>query len=319
MFRVTALTACLALGAWAQDSALLQPYAYDPKAPLEVLEVSRQPGEGATLVELSYASPKGGRVPATLVLPKGKGPFPAVVWGHWHWDNSAYRNRRQFREEALLLARSGVASLLTDSPVARPGYVPDRTPLNEQQFTDLIQQVVDMRRGVDLLLSRGAADPHRLAFVGHSYNAAVGAILSGVDRRFKAYVLMAGGLSDEVDLQAKAYRDYRAKVGPEKFDAFVAAHPWSDPGRYLRHAAPASVLLQFATREDFLTPDHVRKYLPFVSEPKAFRLYEAPHALNAQARRDRVAFLARLLGFKPPRAKDLARVPDLEQPPPPQF
>jgi hypothetical protein len=33
-------------------------------------------------------------------------------------------------------------------------YDPDRTPLNTKQFDDLVQQVVDMRRGADLLLAR---------------------------------------------------------------------------------------------------------------------------------------------------------------------
>jgi cephalosporin-C deacetylase-like acetyl esterase len=91
-------------------------------------------------------------------------------------------------------------SLLTDGPVARPGHVQDKDPLTPQQATDLVQQIVDMRRGADLLLARRDVDHARLAYVGHSYNAAVGAFLSGVDKRFKAFVLMAGGLSDQVDM-----------------------------------------------------------------------------------------------------------------------
>jgi hypothetical protein len=51
-----------------------------------------------------------------------------------------------------------------------------------------------------------------------------------------------------------------------------------------------------------------------VSEPKTFKLYEAPHALNAEARRDRIAFLADVLAVKPPDSAAVASVPDLEQP-----
>ena len=54
-------------------------------------------------------------------------------------------------------------------------------------------------RGADLLLTRKDVDSKRLAYVGHSYNATVGGFLSGCDHRFKALVLMASGLSDEVD------------------------------------------------------------------------------------------------------------------------
>lgn len=290
-------------------------FAYDPVAPLDAVTASVHTRGDVVIQDLSYASPKGGRVPAYLVVPAGKGPFAAVVWGHWYWAKSPMRNRRQFLDEAVVLARSGVVSLLTDGPVARPGHTPpDRTPLNPRQFDALVQQVVDMRRGVDLLLARPEVDPRRLAYVGHSYNASVGAILAGVDRRFKAFVLMAGGLSDQVDFRSEEYRHYREKIGPAKWDAFVKAHAWADPGPYVARAAPAYVFLQYAMHEDFLTPARAREYAANVSEPKRFRLYDAEHALNAEARRDRLAFLADILAVRPPDAAAVASVPDLEQP-----
>ena len=289
-------------------------FAYDPKAPLDAVTTGVETRGDVVIQDLTYASPKGGRVPAYLVVPAGRGPFAAVVWGHWYWENSPMKSRRQFLDEAVVLARSGVVSLLTDGPVARPGFTPDRTPLNEKQFEDLVQQVVDMRRAVDLLLARPEVDPRRLAFVGHSYNAAVGAILAGVDRRFKAFVLMAGALSDKVDLKSAEFRRYRDKAGPVRFDAFRAVHEWADPGPYVAKAAPAKVFLQYATQEDFLTPARAKEYAANVSEPKQFKLYDAPHALNAEARRDRIAFLAEVLGVKPPDPAAVAAVPDLAQP-----
>jgi hypothetical protein len=39
------------------------------------------------------------------------------------------------------------------------------------------------------------------------------------------------------------------------------------------------------------------------------------HALNAEATRDRIAFLAEQLSFKPPDAKAVATIPVLAQPP----
>jgi cephalosporin-C deacetylase-like acetyl esterase len=227
------------------------------------------------------------------------------------------RNRKQFLEEAVALAQSGVISLLTDGPVARPGHVQDKSPLNEQQALDFLQQVLDMRRGVDLLIARPDVDPKRIAFVGHSYNAAIGALLSGLDRRFKAFVLMAGSLSDEVNKNSKEYEEFRQKVGPEKFDAFVAKYYYLDQGKFVAHAAPAFVFMQFATQEKFLTPDRARQYEKIVSEPKVFKLYEAPHALNAEARRDRIEFLSKQLSLNPLPATVIAAIPDLYQPPDP--
>jgi pimeloyl-ACP methyl ester carboxylesterase len=227
------------------------------------------------------------------------------------------RNRKEFLDEALALAQAGVVSLLTDGPIARPGHVENNEPLNEQQTVDLVQQVVDMRRGVDLLLARKDVDAKRVAYVGHSYNAVVGAILSGVDRRFKAFVLMAATMSDEVTMKTPEYQQYRQKVGPEKFDAFVAKYSWTDQGKYVSHAAPAVVFLQYATMEKFLTPERARDQGAVVSDPKRFELYEAPHALNAEARRDRIAFLTEQLKLKPLSAALIANIPDLFQPPEP--
>jgi len=301
----------------AQDLEMLRHYDYDKNAPLDLKIVGTEKRGQVTVFDITYASPKGGVVPAYLVVPEGKGPFAGVIWGHWYWTNSEMRNRKQFLAEAVALARSGVVSLMTDGPVARPGYTRSTDPLDGQNVRELVQQVIDMRRGVDLLLARKDVDPKRLAFVGHSYNASVGAILSGVDRRFKAYVLMAGTMSDEVDMRMGAYDDFRKQVGPEKFDAFFAQHTYTDQGKYVSHAAPAFVFLQYATQEDFMKPDRAREYEKVVSEPKRFKLYEAPHALNAEARRDRLAFLAEQLKLKPLSPQVIAAIPDLYQPPRP--
>jgi dienelactone hydrolase len=302
----------------AQDTDLLRRFDYDKTAELDVKEIGVERRGDITIHDSSYASPKGGRVPAYLVVPKGAGPFAAVIWGHWYWENSTMRNRKEFLDEAVALAPSGVVSLLTDGPVARSGHVENREPLNDQQADDLVQQIVDMRRGVDLLTARKDVDPKRIAYVGHSYNATVGGFLSGIDRRFKAFVLMAGGLSDEVDMKTKEYEAYRQKIGPERFDAFVAKYTWLDPGKFVSHAAPAVVFMQYATQEKYLTPEGARQYAAIVSEPKSFKLYDAPHALNAEARRDRLAFLSEQLKVKPLTSAQIASIPDLVQPPEPK-
>jgi dienelactone hydrolase len=319
MLTTMALLLLLCEPCHAQDSESLSHFDYDKAAPLDIKTIGTEKRGNATVYDITYASPKGGVVPAYLVVPaKGRGPFAAIVWGHWYWDNSPMRNRVEFLDEAVAIASAGVASLLTDGPIARPGYVQDRTPLNLQQTVDLVQQVVDMRRGVDLLLARSDVDPKRLAYVGHSYNAMVGGILSGVERRFKAFVLMTGSLSNEVDLRSKQYQNFRQKVSPDKFDAFYTEYSWLDAGKYISHASPAFIFLQFATMESFLTPERAREYEQLVSEPKKFKLYDAPHALNAEARRDRIAFLVQQLKLKPVSEKTITSIPDLYQPPPPK-
>jgi cephalosporin-C deacetylase-like acetyl esterase len=298
-----------------QDQEMLRHFDYDKKAPLDIKEVGVERRGEVAIHDISYASPRGGRVPAFLVVPGGKGPFAAILWGHWYMPGSEFLNRKEFLEEAVALAPSGVVSLLIDGPIARPGYVRDPDPLNESQITYRVQAILDMRRGADLLLVRSDVDRKRLGYVGHSYNAATGAFLAGIDKRFRAFVLMAGNLSTEVDMRSKEFQDFRKQIGPEKFDAFMAKYAWADQGKYVAHAARASVFLQYATKEDFLTPARAREYFAIVSEPKTFKLYEAPHALNAEALRDRVAFLVKELSLKTPDPAAIARVPELPQPP----
>jgi dienelactone hydrolase len=301
----------------AQDRESLKRLDYDHQAPLDIKETSVEKWGKISVHDLSYASPKGGRVPAYLVVPDGKGPFAAILWGHWYWANSSMRNRSEFLDEAIVLAHSGVVSLLPDGPIARLGHVENNASLNEDEVADLIQAIVDMRRGADLLLAREDVDPARLAYVGHSYNASVGGFLSGMDKRVKCFVLMAGGLSDALDLQTDELKQYRQKVGPEKFDAFVAKSSWLDPGLFISHATPAVVYLQYGGQEKFLTPERARKYAALVSDPKQLKIYDAPHGLNAEARRDRVNFLCEQLRLKPPDAKAVAGIPELYQPPEP--
>jgi dienelactone hydrolase len=325
LFCLLLLSVSAAFAQQASYDQLLRHWDYDTKAPLAIKQAGVQERDGIKVHDLSYAvptgdraaslGPNGGRVTAYLVVPPGKGPFPAVVYGHWCMPGSEKLNRTEFLDEAVALAHSGVIALLPDHVIARPGFVESKEPLNTQQIDVLVQQVINMRRGADLLLARQDVDAKRLAYVGHSCNAEVGGFLSGIDKRFKAVVIMAGGLSDEVSLKSQTYQEYRQKIGPEKFDAFVAKYSWTDPGQYVSHSAGTPKLLQFATDEPFLGPERARQYLPYVSEPKRLRIYYAPHALNAEATRDRLQFLAGHLGVNPPDATRVSAIPLLVQPP----
>jgi dienelactone hydrolase len=315
----------VSLVAQEDDHHLLEHWNYDQSAPLNYKQVGVQERQGITIYDITFLSPvgdrsaavgpNGGVVTAYLVVPAGKGPFPAVIYGHWCMPGSEKKNRGEFLEEAIVLAHSGVLSLLPDHVIVHPGFVGDDAPLNENQIAVEVQQDVNLRRGADLLLARKDVDPKRLAYVGHSCDATAGGFLSGIDKRFKAFVIMAGQLSDEVDKTTKPFQEYRQKVGPEKLDAFMTKFAWMDAGKYVSHAAPAAMFLQYATDEPFLDRDSAKRYLEIVSEPKRLEIYEAPHALNAEATRDRIAFLAEQLSFKAPDAKAIAAIPALVQPP----
>lgn len=317
----------LVAAAFAQESydQLLHHWDYDKNAPLNIKPAGMEERDGITIHDISFSSPvserssavgpNGGTVTAYLVVPSGQGPFPGVIYGHWCMPGSEKKNRAEFLDEAIVLAHSGVISLLPDHVIVHPGFVEDSTPLNEQQIAVEVQQDVNLRRAGDLLVARKDVDPKRLAYVGHSCDGSAGGFLSGIDKRFKAFVIMAGDLSFEIDKKTKSLQEYRQKVGADKFDSFAAKYSWMDGGKYVSRAAPAAVFLQYATDEPFLNGDLAKQYFEIVSEPKKLKIYDAPHALSAEATRDRIAFLAEQLSFKPPDAKAIAAIPLLVQPP----
>ena len=296
----------------------MREFDYDRNALLNIQEESKTERDGAIVIELSYDSPRGGRVPATLVSSPGKGPFAGILFGHWMMPRSEFRNRKEFLEEALLLARSGAVSLLTDAPMVRPGFVPEKEGLKGeiQNAEASRQQVVDFRRAVDLLIARGNVDPARLAFVGHSYNAHTGGILCGVEKRIGSFVLMAGVFADEeyiFDSKTPAIIEFRQRSGEEQLRNFFRQYAFDDPVYFIGHSAPAAVFLQFG-RDDTPIPEaRARGYFDRFAEPKKIGFYKAGHALNGEARKDRVQWLAERLKLSPVDPEAIERVPLLDR------
>jgi len=262
--------------AFAQAPSAADPahFTYDKRAALNVKQISARARDGVTIQDITYTGSNGDTVPATLVIPKDSGKFAAIVWGHWLMDGAANANRGEFLDEAIALASSGVVSLLIDAPQIRPNFKP--IPGSGAALVE--QQVVDLRRGLDLLLSRPDIDAARTAYVGHSFDAATGAILDDKDKRFAAFVFMSG---------------------PRKMD-MPKEKTWADPGTYANKLGPAPALFQYSLHdEEFVPLADARDYAAAASGPKTVEFYDADHALNAKARIDRDAFLRKALKLSP--------------------
>ncbi|HYG81163.1 MAG TPA: hypothetical protein VD861_12280 [Pyrinomonadaceae bacterium] len=296
---------------------LAREFDYDAKAPLDVREVGRKSQNGVTVIDLTYASPRGGRVPAYLVVPNGRGPFAAVLFGHWMMPGSPLANRREFLDESVVLARAGAISLLIDAPLVRPGFVEDKDEVRAQvQSVEASrQQVIDFRRGIDMLAARRDVDPKRIAYVGHSYDAQVGAVLSAVEKRINSFVLMAGGFSDEeyvFDPENPAMQKLRERVGDETIRAFFRKYAYGDPVHFVGHSAPAAVFLQFGRKDEPLPEKWARRFYDLFAEPKKLAFYDAGHALDKAARLERARWLAERLSLRKIDEAALNRIPDLK-------
>jgi dienelactone hydrolase len=298
---------------------LLPHFDYDSHSGLEMRETDVQKRGDVRLIELNYAGASGDRVPAYLLIPHGNGPFPAIIWGHWLMKGSPLANKDEFLEEALALARAGVVSLLIDAPQVRHDFVEQKEAstleLVKQQSDAAGHQVIDLRRGVDLLFGRHDVDRKRIAYVGHSWDAHVGAILAGVETRLCCFVLMASGYSDEEELFASKDPARMAQIkemGEDNVREYFHEYAWDDPIYFLGHTDRESIFLQFASRDE-ISKAQGQKYLDaFSSKDKKMEFYDASHALNAAARLDRVRWLQKHMGIKKVDEKELESIPQLK-------
>jgi dienelactone hydrolase len=261
------------------------------KVDFDLKEVSVKQQDGVTVRDVDYAAytSQRGRIKAYLIRPQGKGPFAGVLF--FHWLGKPKGDRTQFLDEAVAMAKQGAVSVLIQ------GYFPWSVdpvdgPTDRQRVID---ETIEVRRALDLLLSQPQIDPKRVAYVGHDYGSMYGAIVSGVDKRTKAYVLMAG-VGSFSDWSLK-YWPVTASKGEQTYRKAMSD---LEPVDYVARAAPAALLFQFANTDKYIPRDAAIAYTNAASKPKEIKWYDAEHELNAAARNDRQAWLTRQLGLTRP-------------------
>lgn len=298
-----ALAVLLVMRAAAQDATpevtplpedLTAMFDYDQSAPLAVEIVGTETRGDVTIQDITYPSPvSGDPISAYLVVPPGEGPFPGVLFVHWYESSSPTSNRTQFVEEAVSLAQEkGVVSLLVSTMWSEPTWYQEGRTL-DSDYDDALHQVIELRRGLDVLLAQPGVDAERIAYVGHDFGGMYGSLLAGVDHRPKAFVIIAAASDFNkwmlfgVDETAAGVDEYKAHM------AELA------PSRFIAQAAPAPILFQFGT-EDFYTPqDDYEAFFAAAAEPKTLKTYKTEHAMDLpEIRADRDAFLAEQLGLQ---------------------
>jgi pimeloyl-ACP methyl ester carboxylesterase len=218
--------------------------------------------------DISYAGSKGGRIRAYQVAPPGKGPFAGVIFVH-----PGPGSRSSFLDEALTLAKAKATCLLIDAPWANGPEFGKRASGRPEDVRDWFIEIAgDLRRAVDLI------------------GALFGGILSGVDKRIKASVLMAGvgsftdvALLNMPTLAGSELEKYKKIMEP------------IDPLRYIKNAAPFALFFQFGLQDVFYPMQKFLEYYEAGSEPKSIQWYNADHySLNEVGRSDRIE---RIQGF----------------------
>jgi dienelactone hydrolase len=273
---------------------------YDAHQPLDLHDKILKDFGCGVIHDVTYASPSGGSISAYLVAPKGNGRFAAIVFGHW-----GNGTRGEFIPEAKSYACAGVVSLLPDYRWDRPQ--PWYAAIDDFAHPELdrktrINTVIEMRRAIDLLLTRTDVDANRVGYVGHSFGAQWGAILTAVDRRIKVAVLMAGA-AEEADLLLRSdnprLADLRAGLPKGQLDTYLNTLADLNAINYVSFAQPIPLLLQFANFDQYFDRASMDRYAAAATEPKTVLFYDSAHDLNhPQAGEDRFDWLAKGLRFR---------------------
>ncbi len=257
-------------------------FRYDASQPLNLEEKSTEEHGGVVVHDIRFDDVAKQTMSAYLITPKGKGPFPAILYVHWLGDPET-SNRMQFLKEAEDVSQHGAIALLVDMPWAVQGWFRNRDLQDDYGFS--IRQVQNLQRAIDLLIQRPDVDRKRIAYVGHDFGATYGAVLLGADPRIRYAVLMAGtpNLSDWFLLGSQIQGGQR--------EAYIKKMAPLDPVNFIGKAKSVPLLLQFATNDKFIPKDKAELFANSASEPKELRWYEAEHELDPQAAAERVTWL----------------------------
>jgi|SRR5579862_855147 len=274
--------ATIATGASLDASA----FAYSP-SPLRAHVVKTTVTGGIRSTLLTFASGDH-RVIAEIVAPvRAAASAPGILFVHWLGD-AATTNHAEFEPDARALALRGATSVLVDaqwSTITNHNVDWfDKVRSTDSDYRSSIAQVIDLRRALDLLSSQPGVDPTRIAYVAHDFGAMYGAVLSGVDKRPRYFVLMAGTTSfADWFLLGKPPADvpaYRAQMAP------------LNPLGFLARGTGKGYLFQFAAHDEFVTEQHATEFFQAAPLPRAMYVYDAHHDLKVPlAMHDRLDWL----------------------------
>jgi uncharacterized protein len=259
-------------------------FAYDADQPLGLEQ--RPGGSAGSAVVVRDVSYRSGddRVEALLVSPRAStGEHPAVVLLH-----GAGGDRTEQLAAAAKLAERGMIALTLTAPSrtkTRSASLPPEEALRWERDV-VVADVVAVRRAFDVLAADDHVDGDRMGLVGWSMGARLATIVADVDDRVRATVLMSAGAVPVSEYVAEAPDDFRD-------DVREALTP-IDPLAHVRGIRGA--LFVQAGRSDSIVPERaLRSVADAAPEGTRVTWYEAGHALDERAERDRIDWLAEQL------------------------
>jgi hypothetical protein len=201
--------------------------AVNPAGQLAGLRITPPPAEAPKPGELTVNT-GAIRLPATLSVPQGKGPFPAIVLVHGsgpHDRDETLGPNTPFKDLAEGLAARGIATLR---------YV-KRTRQNPQNPVATVKEEVidDALSAVALARQQAGVDPKRVFLLGHSLGAYLAPRIARADPALAGVVLLGGNVRPILELAREQLQYLNAPLATlETLKAGAPPAYWEDLNAY---------------------------------------------------------------------------------------
>ena len=228
-------------------------------------------------------------VPATVVVPDGEGPFPAVVMNHGH--GGGRQEGGGFGKLASALAEAGIMSIRMDFP----GTGDSKEPFTEGTLTNMIS---DSNASLVFMLANFPADPSKLGILGYSMGGrialtiaqqpnspyeAVGLLAPSANPGKGLLLFFAGSEAEYERLYAEAstdkgYADYTTQYGQQQqlskvwFDEMLASSPLDGISAYT-----GAMLVVHGDKDTVITPEENQAVVAAYPAASIVTVPEADH------------------------------------------
>ena len=268
-------------------------FAYDKNAPLDIQDAGTETRGDVVIRDITFSSPGTEQpISAYLVAPAASGTdYAGVLYVHWYEPKAATSNRTQFVDEAVKMAEKGTVSLLVSTLWSDPKWFNVRK--QDGDYQDAVNQVIALRRALDVLLAQPGVNPKRIAYVGHDFGAMYGSVMAAAENRVQSYVLIAGTprfydwFVFNNALAGDALTAYQVKIGS------------IDPMAMISTVKGAGFFFQFGEDDGYVPRETAVEFYMAAPEPKRIATYTSGHDMEHDIiQMDRMAWLTERLGLK---------------------